>query len=69
MKPGDLVTLKYHTWYEGIDTVTGSFFRIPGGSIGVLIHGDDRSNNQIVLTNNRMMACVQGVWIGFNEAR
>lgn len=62
MKPGDLVALKYRTWYEGIDTATGYLFKIPEGSAGVLIQLSDRSNNQIVFTNNRIMACAQGVW-------
>jgi len=68
VKPGDLVKLRYSTWYEGVDTADGDLFRIPQGSIGILIQVSDRSNNQIVFTNNRMMACVQGVWMDFNEA-
>jgi len=60
--PGDLVTLKYRSWYTGVDLATNRHFNVPAGSIGIFIGNFPVPNlieryDDLVLTNERTVRC------------
>jgi hypothetical protein len=71
--PGDLVTLKYHTHYFGIDLATNLHFNVPAGSIGIFMESLPGAgaylSHDLVLTNGRTVSCAPGVWSVLHETR
>lgn len=71
--PGDLVILKYHTHYSGVDLATKRHFNVPAGSIGIFMESlpaeDIYRSQDLVLTNERMVMCSPGVWSVLHETR
>jgi hypothetical protein len=73
-RPGDLVTLKYRSWYVGVDLATNRLFRVSEGSIGIFIGNFPVPNlieryEDLVLTNERTVRCAPRAWIVLHEAR
>lgn len=75
MKPGDLVVLKCHDFYVGLDISSLRYFTISGDSVGVFLRRalePDKDgyvlSDDYILTHGRVLACKPGDWRVVDEA-
>jgi len=70
MKPGDLVTLKDRTHYSGVDVTGSRFVDVPLGAIGVYMGFElyrEHTIYDLILTGDKLVKCVRGVWSVLDE--